>query len=237
MGIPAHTIGRNPYPAQILVARTVAEPPAHLHEGVIHHGVPQEVADRQPFQRQSAREGEAAHGDHRHAMFPALVIVQRLRPFRCVDLDNTCSNQNFVQASLDGGPVRALGIGELGFPDCIQRGNLGVAESGAPLRAIHSNRVPHAVDDIGHPRPQTPLDIGEARGVDQHRGMCRLLAPRIPDRPGDDKSAHGTDQAFRQHVDLIVDLVLHRKDVFVVVNQTDMPFAGIEKHLLRPEVV
>ena len=86
-------------------------------------------------------------------------------------------------------------------------------------------------------RPQPPLHIGEARGVDQHRGMRRLLAPRIADRPGDDEGAHGLDQAFGQHIDRMVDLVLHRQDILVVVDQPDVPVAGIEKHLLRAEIV
>ncbi|MPM81967.1 hypothetical protein SDC9_129025 [bioreactor metagenome] len=54
VGIPAHAIRRNPHAAQVFIPRPIAEPAPHLHEGVVHHGIPQEVADRESFQRKSS---------------------------------------------------------------------------------------------------------------------------------------------------------------------------------------
>ena len=67
--------------------------------------------------------------------------------------------------------------------------------------------------------------------------MRGLLAPRIPDRPGNDEGAHRPHEAFGQHIDRMVDLVLHRQDVLVVVDQANMLVAGIEEDLLRAEIV
>ena len=67
--------------------------------------------------------------------------------------------------------------------------------------------------------------------------MCRLLTPRVADRPRDDESTHCLHQTAGQHVDRMVDLVLHREDVLVVFNQSNVAVAGIQKYFLCPEVV
>jgi hypothetical protein len=61
--------------------------------------------------------------------------------------------------------------------------------------------------------------IREARCVDQHGRMRGLLSPRIPDGPGNDEGAHRTHEAFWQHIDRMVDLVLQRQNVLVVIDQ------------------
>jgi hypothetical protein len=83
----------------------VSEPAAHLHQRVIHDRVAQEVADRQPFQRQATRQGEAANRDDGHTVFAALVIVQRLCPLRGVHFNHPGSNENFMQPWLHSAPV------------------------------------------------------------------------------------------------------------------------------------
>jgi oxepin-CoA hydrolase/3-oxo-5,6-dehydrosuberyl-CoA semialdehyde dehydrogenase len=62
-------------------------------------------------------------------------------------------NQNLVQVALDAGPVRALGIGELGLPDHMQGSTLGVVQGSVALGCIHRNRTAHSVHHIRHPRP------------------------------------------------------------------------------------
>ena len=107
---------------------------------------------------------------------------------------------------------------------------------GAPtLSRIDGDCVAYAANHVTDPGPQAPLNIGEARGVDQHRGMGRLLSSHIPDRARDNECAHRSHKAARQHIDRMVDLVLQRQDILTILNQPDVTVARLEEHFLRSE--
>ncbi|MCY1246250.1 hypothetical protein D9M72_594640 [compost metagenome] len=67
--------------------------------------------------------------------------------------------------------------------------------------------------------------------------MRRLLTSCIADCTRDDEGAHGPNEAVWQHINRLVDLVLHRQNVLVVVDQADVPAAGIEENLLSAKIV
>src|SRR5437762_467831 len=60
MPVPVDGALREPYPAEILVAGTVAEPAPHLKEGVVHPCTPPEVTDHETFQGEAARQAVTA---------------------------------------------------------------------------------------------------------------------------------------------------------------------------------
>ena len=188
MGIPTHAISRDPDAAQILIVGAIAEPAAHLHQRVIHDRVAQEVADCQPLQRQAARQGETANRDDGHAVFPGLVIVQRLRSFRSVHFDHPGGNQNLMEPRLHIGPVSIIRVFLL--PYRMQLGYFGIVQRGSALASVDGHSVTDATNHIGHLRPQTSLHIGKSRGVDEHRCVRRLLAARVADRSRDNESTH-----------------------------------------------
>ena len=56
VGVPVDRIAREMDATEILEARSVAEPAAHLHEGVVHFRVAVHVADGQSLNGQTSRQ-------------------------------------------------------------------------------------------------------------------------------------------------------------------------------------
>ena len=67
--------------------------------------------------------------------------------------------------------------------------------------------------------------------------MRGLLTSHIANRARNDKGTQRTDQTAGERIDRMINLVLHRQDVFVVVDEADVTVAGVEEDLLCSEVV
>src|SRR5436190_2762920 len=86
MCVPALGILGHPDPAQVVVTGAVAEPAAHLHEGVVHDRVAEEVGDAQALQCQTAGKGKSSHSDDVKALLEVAVVQYTGGP--AVDLDD-----------------------------------------------------------------------------------------------------------------------------------------------------
>ena len=107
--VPALRLLGYPDAAQILVSAAIPEPPPHLQERVVHHRVPQKVADDKPFQRQAAGEREPPHGDHVQPRRLVRRVVQGASR-SAVDLNYVHRACALIQQGLDVSPGNSGGV-------------------------------------------------------------------------------------------------------------------------------
>jgi hypothetical protein len=120
MGIPVDGVAREMDAAEILEARPVAEPAAHLHERIVHLGVAIHVADGQALDGQAARQTETADGDRRKANALLLVpgVVEHLVALAVDDVEMEVV-EHAVERGLDLAPREAC-IGIFGVERMFQ---------------------------------------------------------------------------------------------------------------------
>src|SRR5262245_6776405 len=73
---PFREVLRGVEATQVEISRSIAEPPTHLHQRVVHLGRTKEVADRESLQSQTPRQLVTAYRDYLGAGVTSLYVVE-----------------------------------------------------------------------------------------------------------------------------------------------------------------
>ena len=105
IGVPGHGCCRHPDLTEILVVPPVSKPAPHLHERIIHLGIPIEVTDAQPFQSQAAGEAQTAYCNEAQPVV-IFIIIQIFGCIASIDGSNFHRGHSCVQSFLNVRPLK-----------------------------------------------------------------------------------------------------------------------------------
>ena len=181
--IPLDEFASGVEPAEIEITRPVAEPTAHLHQGVIHPRCAEKVTDRESFEGEAAGKLVAADGDHAAADRFVLFVVQRLLG-KTVDRRDGDFRTRRVERLGDFSPTqfsarlrtkRKARRFKIGFPKCFEF----IQQRRCSRSVAVCDSVDQAFQLVRHKCCDSSLNVNVARDVDEHGAMLRALASGV----------------------------------------------------------
>ena len=181
IGVPGHGCCRHPDLTEILIVTPVSKPASHLHQCVIHLGIPIEVADAQPFQREAAGEAQPAHCNEAQS-FVIFIIIQVFGSIASIDGSNFHSGHGCVQSFLNVRPLKVNGFHRsiIFVPGFAQQPERIILHSLFARAIVISDLPQHGSDQLIHLTCDSFLYCNETGNIDHHRPMRFDISPQIP---------------------------------------------------------